>query len=156
MHWFNQNTSTGCPLSFETGGTMGYNCCFFLNFVPLHIESPYNFGGTGPILGVKNPLQRVNGHAAIGYTHLYICIHKCLYEYYYISRSAKYSMQSLSSWYLDPFYQQSKLDLLLGPSWLWLYGSWVFNYLCNQCLLPLKLWVWTSFMARCTRYNIMR
>ena len=22
-----------------------YNCCFFLNFVPLHIESPYNFGG---------------------------------------------------------------------------------------------------------------
>ena len=42
---------------------MGYNCCFFLNFVPLHIESPYNFGGTGPILGVKNPLQRVNGHA---------------------------------------------------------------------------------------------
>ena len=43
---------------------MGYNCCFFLNFVPLHIESPYNFGGTCPILGVKNPLQRVNGHAA--------------------------------------------------------------------------------------------
>ena len=43
---------------------MGYNCCFFLNFVPLHIESPYNFGGTGPILGVKKPLQRVNGHAA--------------------------------------------------------------------------------------------
>ena len=44
---------SGCPLSFETGGTMGYNCCFFLNFVPLHIESPYNFGGTGPILEVK-------------------------------------------------------------------------------------------------------
>jgi hypothetical protein len=33
---------------------MGYNCCFFLNVVPLHIESPYNFGGTGPILRVKN------------------------------------------------------------------------------------------------------
>jgi hypothetical protein len=32
-------------LSFETEGTMGYNCCFFLNFVPLHIKSPYNFGG---------------------------------------------------------------------------------------------------------------
>jgi hypothetical protein len=45
---------------------MGYNCCFFLNFVPLHIESPYNFGGTGPILGVKNPLQRINGHADNG------------------------------------------------------------------------------------------
>jgi hypothetical protein len=44
---------------------MGYICCFFLNFVPLHIETPYNIGGTGPILGVKNPLQRVNGHADI-------------------------------------------------------------------------------------------
>jgi hypothetical protein len=31
------------PLSFETGGTIAV---FFLNFVPLHIESPYNFGGT--------------------------------------------------------------------------------------------------------------
>jgi hypothetical protein len=48
---------------FETGGTMGYNCYFFLSFVPLHIESPYNFGGAGPIFGVKNPLQRVNGNA---------------------------------------------------------------------------------------------
>jgi hypothetical protein len=35
--------------------------------VTLHIESPYNFGGTGPILGVKNPLQRVNGHAVLKY-----------------------------------------------------------------------------------------
>jgi hypothetical protein len=34
---------------------MGYNCCFFLNFVPLHIESPYNFGGTWPILVFKKP-----------------------------------------------------------------------------------------------------
>jgi hypothetical protein len=28
-------------------------------------------------------------------------------------------------------------------SWLWSYGSWIYNYLCNQCLPPLKLWVWT-------------
>ena len=27
-----------------------------------------------------------------------------------------------------------------GPSWS--YGSWIYNYLCNQCLSPLKLWVW--------------
>jgi hypothetical protein len=51
---------------------MGYNCCFFLNFVPLHIESPYNFGVTGPILGVKNPLQRVNGHAGISIKEYFI------------------------------------------------------------------------------------
>ena len=42
-----------------------------------------------------------------------------------------------------------------GPSWSWLYGSWIYNCLCNQCLSPLKLWVWTPFMARCTQYNIM-
>ena len=26
-------------------------------------------------------------------------------------------------------------------SWSWLYGSWIYNYLCNQCLSPLMLWV---------------
>ena len=25
-----------------------------------------------------------------------------------------------------------------GPSWLWSYGSWIYNYLCSQCLSPLK------------------
>jgi len=25
-----------------------------------------------------------------------------------------------------------------GPSWSWSYGSWIHNYLCNQCLSPLK------------------
>jgi hypothetical protein len=30
----------------------------------------------------------------------------------------------------------------MGRSWSWLYGSWIYNYLCNQCLSPLKLWVW--------------
>jgi hypothetical protein len=42
-----------------------------------------------------------------------------------------------------------------GPSWSWSYGSWIYNYLCNQCLSPLKLWVRTPFMAGCTGYNIM-
>jgi hypothetical protein len=23
----------------------------------------------------------------------------------------------------------------------WSYGSWIYNYLCNQCLSPLTLWV---------------
>ena len=27
-----------------------------------------------------------------------------------------------------------------GPSWSRSYGSWIYNYLCNQCLSPLKLW----------------
>jgi len=42
-----------------------------------------------------------------------------------------------------------------GSSWQWSYGSWIYNYLCNLCLLPLKLWVQIPIMVRCTRYNIM-
>ena len=42
-----------------------------------------------------------------------------------------------------------------GPGCSWSFGSWIYNYLCNQCLSPLKLWVQTPFMSRCTRYNIM-
>jgi hypothetical protein len=34
----------------------------------------------------------------------------------------------------------------LGPSWLWSYGSWIYNYLCNQCLSPLMLWVRTPYI----------
>ena len=30
------------------------------------------------------------------------------------------------------------------------YGSWIYSYLCNQCLSPLMLWVWISIRARCT------
>ena len=45
--------------------------------------------------------------------------------------------------------------LQVGPSWSWSYGSWIYNCLYNQCLSPLKFWVRTPFIARCTRYNIM-
>ena len=27
------------------------------------------------------------------------------------------------------------------PSWTWSSGSWIYDYLCNLCLSPLKLWV---------------
>jgi len=27
-----------------------------------------------------------------------------------------------------------------GQSWTWSYGSWIYKYLCNQCLSPLTLW----------------
>ena len=30
---------------------------------------------------------------------------------------------------------------LLGSSWSWSYGNWISNYLCNQCLSQLMLWV---------------
>ena len=31
--------------------------------------------------------------------------------------------------------------IVQGPSWSWSYGTWIDNYLCNQCLSPLTLWV---------------
>jgi len=38
-----------------------------------------------------------------------------------------------------------------GSLWSWSYDSWIYKYLCNQCLSPLKLRVRVPFMARCTR-----
>ena len=37
--------------------------------------------------------------------------------------------------------QSSFYMSIRGPSWSWSYGSWIYTYLCNQCLSPLKLWV---------------
>jgi hypothetical protein len=31
--------------------------------------------------------------------------------------------------------------LILLDSWSWSYGSWIYNYLCSQCLSPLILWI---------------
>jgi len=33
-----------------------------------------------------------------------------------------------------------------GLSWWWSYGSWIYNYLYNQCLSPTKLRVRISLM----------
>ena len=35
-------------------------------------------------------------------------------------------------------------------SWPWSYGSWIYDYLCNQCLSPLMLWIRISIRARFT------
>jgi hypothetical protein len=54
--------------------------------------------------------------------------------------------------------EKSILNLLCQPNgspWSWSYGSWINNYLCNQCLSPLQLWVWIPLMLRCTWYNFM-
>jgi hypothetical protein len=41
-------------------------------------------------------------------------------------------------------------NLVQGPSWPSSYGNWIYNYLCNQYLSPLVLWVGISIMAMCT------
>ena len=37
-----------------------------------------------------------------------------------------------------------------GLSWLWSYSSWLYNYLCNQCISPLMFLVHISIRAMCT------
>ena len=34
------------------------------------------------------------------------------------------------------------IDTPKGPSWPWSFNMWIYNYLCNQCISPLTLWVW--------------
>ena len=47
------------------------------------------------------------------------------------------------------------LPLLHWPPWSSSYGSWIYNYLCHQCLSYLKLWVRIPLKAKCTRYSFM-
>jgi len=49
--------------------------------------------------------------------------------------------------YKEEKYMTNNLE---GPSWSGSYGSWIYNYLCNQCLSPVMLWVRISIRARCT------
>jgi hypothetical protein len=39
--------------------------------------------------------------------------------------------------------------------WSWSYGSWIYNYLCNQCPSPLTLLVGIPLMTLCTRHYII-
>ena len=66
------------------------------------------------------------------------------------SRSLKYWIHSKSLHFLT--WQCSIIlnILVWGLSWPWSHGSWIYNYLCNQCLSPLMLWVRISIRARCT------
>jgi len=36
---------------------------------------------------------------------------------------------------------------------LWSHDSWIYNYLCNQCL---TMWVRIPLMVRCTWHNFLR
>jgi hypothetical protein len=55
-----------------------------------------------------------------------------------------------------------KVSVYKGPSWPWSHGSWIYNYLCNQCLSPLMLCsnldlgevyniIWSSLSVTCDR-----
>jgi hypothetical protein len=66
-----------------------------------------------------------------------------------------YSTRNRFSNMVVHYWYKSNSNICKGWSWSWSYGSWIYNYLCNQCLSLLTLWVRTLFMTKCTRYNIM-
>ena len=41
--------------------------------------------------------------------------------------------------FVTVFFSEMNAYFLCGPSWSWSYGSWISNYLFNQCPSPLKL-----------------
>jgi len=47
------------------------------------------------------------------------------------------------------FVLHDHIQFCKGPSWPWSYGGWIYNYLCNQWLLSLMLWVQILIRAGC-------
>ena len=73
---------------------------------------------------------------------------KCLGHYYAIWTSDSNFFGPASGWPsiqpLNDVYHDVSLSIYVNLSWRslwsWSYGSWIYNYLCNQCLSPL-MWV---------------
>ena len=49
----------------------------------------------------------------------------------------------------------TKLQTMQGTMCSFSCGNWIYNYMCNECLSPLQIWVRIPLKARCARYNIM-
>ena len=67
----------------------------------------------------------------------------------------KYNRISGGSAFVTLFSQHILVTYPILPGTCCTYLHLKYNYLCNQWLSPLKLWVWIPLMMRCTRYNIM-
>jgi hypothetical protein len=68
-------------------------------------------------------------------------IHCCANVYFKCSFRVRFYDLATFLWHFLPF---------SWPSWPWSCGSWVYNYLSNQYLSPLLLWVRVSIRVRCT------
>jgi len=71
----------------------------------------------------------------------------------YLAKRVNYRL--IKIYYTIVFSIDVTLDCNKEPSWSGSCGGWTYNFLCNHCLSPHKLWVRAPFMKRCTRYNIM-
>jgi len=45
---------------------------------------------------------------------------------------------------------------LEGPPWPWSYGSWIYNYICNQCLSPLRCCEFESRSGRSVQHYVIK
>ena len=62
---------------------------------------------------------------------------------YYITNLIKSRSHILSPFCFGSWRSNTSPLQLKGPSWSLSHGSLIYNYLCNQCLSQLKLWVLT-------------
>ena len=83
-----------------------------------------------------------------------ICLQKHMWCVSWSSQITNYfvllNFENFKQWEYDDGTAYWEWNIMLmkmqgeGASWLWLHCSWIYNYLCNQCLSPLTLWVQTS------------
>ena len=53
----------------------------------------------------------------------------------------KVALNTINQTYINIVFLLYLICGFVGPSWTWSYGSWIYNYLCNQCLSPLTMGV---------------
>ena len=98
------------------------SCPCSLNYTPLPLYPSYNTG-VDILNNVFYSINRMNNHL--------------------VSRKQKTKSTHSKKCIFNNIVRLNNSQLLTteGPSWSWMYGSWIYNYLCNQCLSPLMLWV---------------
>ena len=87
----------------------------------------------------------------------YPCL--CCYSFlrkHAVSLSGSESVQVFLICLYTSCHWRSNLISFKGLSWTRLYGSWIYNYLCNQCLSPRSTDVVSSNLDQGEVYNIMR
>jgi hypothetical protein len=77
--------------------------------------------GDNNIIQQKNKIQTVETSFFYGRKYMYIKL--CF---------------KIQSYFLQ-IWRFQLISFYVGPSWSWSYGSWIYNYLCNQCLSPLQI-----------------
>jgi hypothetical protein len=79
-------------------------------------------------------------------THVYLNLQNWRYSMFIICRFSNLYL-SLIWPLMNSLFVRSPTLTNNGLSWSLSYCGWIYNYLCNQCLSPLKLWVLILLMG---------